>query len=129
MIKEAAILFLYFAFLIIILIVSMAWISGRDGRICTQNLEIPSETIARAGIPALKNSPIFAYNAWQFLIVVVISYCRSEVKVFRFYQELRLFDPKNRSLVAEYLIFCRFLPKMIVDLKSIHCRKSSCFGN
>ena len=99
---------------------SRAWISGQDGRICTQNLVIPLKRSVRVEdfhpikllvfqkfLLLWNETPRF----WKFanlhvvqddfLVAQEISYCWLEVIV----------NQKIQNLVAEYDVFCRFSVK------------------
>ena len=130
-----------------------AWISVQDGRICAQNLEIPSKRITRAGdsrsekflvirkflliwtkLPVSKKFSDFHVTLDNFLEFMVIFYCWSEVIFFQFYLKLNAVPSKNSQLShgisGIFLIFCEaivYLNKMIMDLKNINCGEKFIF--
>ena len=84
--------------------------------------------------------PIFKYFAHfcvmldNFLVSMVISYSRSKMMGFRFYQVLNVVWSENSELglwLCVLLVFGKmvYLCKMIVDLKGTIYRKSSYSGN
>ena len=113
---------------------SRAWISGWGGGIHTQDLEIPSNRIARAGdshlenfllflqifafmkqnSPFLKKNTDFYVMLDNFLVTVLIFYRWSEVIVFRFYWELNTVLPKNSELNCRISHILPFFVKIIV---------------
>ena len=74
-------------------------------------------------------------NTGQFLLVsIVVSYCRSEVMFFQFYQKLNVVPSKNseisRAISCILLFFCEiivYLSKMMMDLKNINCGEKFTF--
>ena len=90
------------------------WISGRNGKICTKNLEISSKRITKAGDSNPEKFLVFRkfLSLWNeisvsekfvdfyemldnFLVSIVISYCQSKVIVFQFYQEMNAVRLQN----------------------------------
>ena len=106
-----------------------AWISGRDGGIRALNLAIPSKRIVRAKNSRpekfsvirffffffLRNETFrfrkirrFFLTLDNFLVSIVISYCRSEVIFSWFYQELNAVRSENSELSCGISYFASF---------------------
>ena len=110
--------------------------SGWNGRIRSQNLEIPAKRIVRERDSHREKFADFRVTLYNFLVPVVISFCWSEVIVFWFCSKLNAIWFENSELnhkISQILLaFCKiliYLHKMIIDLKNINCRKSSYSSN
>ena len=87
-------------------------------------------------LPTSEKAADFSVTLYNFLVSAVISYCGSEVIVFRFYQKLNVVRSENSELsrgISWILpVFGKiivYLLKMIKNLKNINCRKNSYFSN
>ena len=87
-------------------------------------------------LPVFEKSANFRITLDNFLVSKLIFYCRSEVTVFRFYQELNAVRYENSELSRRTLrtlpVFgetTEYLHKKIVDLININCGKSSYSDN
>ena len=126
-----------------------AWISGKEGRIRAQNIEILSKRIGivKYSRPEkfmvfikcfsfMKQNSLFPKKiplifAYYWTISYCLSYCWTEVIVFQFYQELNAVWSENSELnrriscilpiFGEIIVY---LGKMFVDLKKINCGKA-----